>query len=151
MKHNFSWWAKSYSYSFELFTYSMEQSPSWETSVLGQSRNFPHLWNSKVHCRVYKIPPTVPSLGQINPVLAPHPTSWRASLILSFHLRLGLPNDLCPPGFLTKALYAPILPIRATCSTHHILLDLITRMIFGEEYRSVSSSLCSFLHSSFLH
>jgi hypothetical protein len=28
------------------------------------------------------------------------------------------------------------------------LLDLITRTIFGEQYRSVSSSLCSFLHSS---
>jgi hypothetical protein len=38
-------------------------------------------------------------------------------------------------------------PIRATCSVHHILLDLITRPIFGEQYRALSSSLCSLLHS----
>jgi len=38
-------------------------------------------------------------------------------------------------------------PIRATCPAHLILLDVITRTILGEEYRSLSSSLCSFLHS----
>ena len=36
-----------------------------------------------------------------------------------------------------------------TCymSPHLILFDVITRTILGEEYRSLSSSLCSFLHS----
>ena len=37
----------------------------------------------------------------------PHPTSWRSILILSTHLRLGLPSGLFPFGFPTKALYAP--------------------------------------------
>jgi len=50
--------------------------------------------------------------------------------------------------FLTKTLYAPLLtPIRATCHTHFILLDLISPVIFGEEYKVLNSSLCSCLHS----
>ena len=35
----------------------------------------------------------------------PHPTSWRSSLILSTHLRLGLPSGLLPSGFPSKTIY----------------------------------------------
>jgi hypothetical protein len=37
--------------------------------------------------------------------------------------------------------YTSSLPIRAICLIHPILLYLITRTIFGEQYRSLSSSV----------
>ena len=40
-------------------------------------------------------------------------------------------------------------PPRAICSAHLIILDMTTWIIFGEQYRSLSPSLCSFLHSRF--
>ena len=36
------------------------------------------------------------------PSMPPHPTSWRSSFILSYHLRLGLSSGLFPSGFPTK-------------------------------------------------
>ena len=132
-----------------LLTYSTEQRSPGIARRFSVSQEIPCiLWNPKVHYRIHKIPPPVPVLSQINPVHTPHPTSWTSILILSFHLSLGLPNGLSPSGFPTKTLYTPLLfPIRSTYSTHLILLDSITRIILGGEYRSLSFSLCSLLHS----
>ena len=93
---------------------------------------------------------SVRHLSLSNPIQStfPHPTSWRSILILSTHLRLGLPSGLFSSGFPTKTLYTPLSsPIRAPCPVHLILLYFITRTILGEEYKSFSSSLCSLLHS----
>jgi hypothetical protein len=49
------------------------------------------------------------------------------------------------PGFPTKTLCAPLLStIRTTFPARLILFDLITRTIFGEQYRSLTSSLLYF-------
>ena len=75
------------------------------------------------------------SLSRASPIqsIYPHPTSWRSVLILSTHLRLGLPSGLLPSGFPTKTLYIPLSSlIRATCPAHLILLDFINRTVkFG--------------------
>jgi hypothetical protein len=49
------------------------------------------------------------SLSWASPIQStyPHPASWRSSLILSTHLRQGLPSGLFPSGFTTKTLYTP--------------------------------------------
>ena len=49
------------------------------------------------------------SLSWASPIesIYPHPTSCRSILILSTHLRLGLPSGLLPSGFPTKTLYTP--------------------------------------------
>jgi hypothetical protein len=91
-----------------LRTYSMEQSFYWEANRFAACQEIPRvLWNSKVHYRIHKGPPPVSTLSQPNPVHTPHPTSWRSILILSSHLRLGLPSGLFPSGFPTKPLYTP--------------------------------------------
>ena len=129
--------------------YSMVRSPSWEANWFATSQEIPRISrNPKVHYHTHKRPPPVSILGQPNPVHIHTSHLLEIVLILSAHLRLGLPSGLLPSGFLTKTLYIPLSsPIRATCTTHLILLDFITRTIFGEEYISFSSALCNLLHS----
>jgi len=126
----------------------MEQSPSWEDERFSASQEIPLIvWNPTVHYLIHN-PPLVPILSQLHPVRTPHPTSWIPILILSSPLRLGLPSGLFPSGFPTKTLHTPLLsPISATCPAQIILLDFITWTILDEQYRSLSFSLCSFLHS----
>ena len=132
-----------------LLTYSMVQSPSWEANWFAASQEIPHiLRNPKVHYRTHKRPPSISILGQPNPVHIP------TSYLLEFHPNIIHPSTPRPPqwplpsGFPTKTLYTSISsPIHSTCPADNILLDFITHIILGEEYKSFSSSLCNLLHS----
>jgi hypothetical protein len=96
-------------YAIYLFTYSIEQRLSWEANRFVSIQEIPRIsWNSKAHYRFHKCPPPVSILSQLNPVHTPHATSWRSILILSSHLRLGLPIGLFPSGFPTETLYTPV-------------------------------------------
>jgi len=75
-------------------------------------KKYPALfWNPKIHYRVHKDPPLFPVLTQSTPS---HPTAVRSVLILSSHLRLGLPSGLFysdfPMKILQTFLISPVLP-----------------------------------------
>jgi hypothetical protein len=92
-----------------LLTYSMEQSPSWEADQSSQlTKKFPAFYGT---WRFYTVLTSArhPSLSWAKSIQSPRPppASWTSMLILSSHLRLGLPNGLFPSGFPTNTLYLP--------------------------------------------
>lgn len=98
-----------------------------------------------------KMPATRPCPEQDQSMSCPHPTYLRSILIPFCHLLLGLSGGLFPSSFPTKFPFALLLfPIRVTCSTHIIFLDLITHIVFGEKNISQNFSFYNLSHSLFL-
>ena len=76
--------------SSQLYTNSMQQSPSSESNRLSSSQEIPHiLWDLKVHYHFYKFLLYAHVLSQIKPVHA------SPSHFLEIHLNIILPS---PPG-----------------------------------------------------
>ena len=82
-----------------LLTHSMVQSPSWAANWFAASQEISRVFTepkgSLPHSSVRHL-----SLSWASPIQStyPHPTSWRSILILSTHLRLGLPSGSFPPA-----------------------------------------------------
>ena len=94
-----------------LLTHSMLQSPSWAANRFAASQEIlppfhgtPRFITALTSVRHLSLP-WASSIKSITW----HPTPYRSILILSTHLRLGLPSDLFPSGFPTKTLYTPLL------------------------------------------
>ena len=96
-------------------------------------RNFPAFYGARrfitafpYACRLFLS--IARSIQSVSPIPLPE-----SIIILSSLLRLSLTSCLFPSGFPHQNhLYPSLLPICASCPTHLILLDLITRIIFGE-------------------
>jgi hypothetical protein len=77
--------------------------------------------------------------------IPPHQIYLRSVVILSSHLRPGLPSGVypprCPPKTINAFLFACMCD---TCSAHLTLLDLIDLITFGEEYKLWSFQARSF-------
>lgn len=116
----------------------VEKQGPWEASSSSSSVGIPIIF----HYRVATSPRLVLILSHAIPIHA------FAIDFFQIDLNITLPSTFrsfklpFPTAFPSETLYAPL---RATCPAH--VLDLITQIIIGEECRSWSSSICSFLQS----
>jgi len=90
----------------------------------------------KVHYRIHKRPPTCPY---------PEPPRSIPYSHIQFHHNIILPSTPGSPKWSLSLMFphqnpvyaSPLPPIRVTCLAHLIILDLITRTIFGDDFTSV--------------
>jgi len=122
--------------------------PRWKTLCVPEPYLGLFQWRHSTPYRLATLPAA--GLDHLRPVLhVPHPIySYLVSHYLSVYGQVFQMVSFPPVHYPRKpCITSPLLsPIRATCPDHLIVLDLLTRTIFGEQYRSFISSLCSVLH-----
>ena len=123
----------------------MEKSLSWEANLFSATQEILRISsNLNLHNHVYNSLTPVPNLSQIDTVHVP------TSHFLKIRLNIILPSTPGSSKWFLSLRFPPLnlcLHLSFPPYVHLILLDMITRIIFGEQYRSVSFSLCSLLHS----
>ena len=132
---------KPWHYQKFLLAYSTEQISSWKSGSSSASQDIPFiLWNPKVHYRIYKSLPPAPILSQIDPVHAisiPHVENpfWYFLPIYAWVFQVVSFPQVSP---LKPCMHlsSPHTSILATRPAHLSGLDLITQIIFCEEYRA---------------
>jgi len=125
----------------------MKHSP-WEGNQFSASQQIPRtVGNPKVHYRIHKCHPPVPILSQLDPV------HTLTSHFLKIHLTINLSTPGSYKWSLSLALPLPS-PVHTSTLPHTCYVPRPShsyrfdhRRILGEEYRSLSSSICSFLQS----
>lgn len=112
------------------FTNSMQQNPSWQAKRFSNCHEIPCiLWKLEVYYYIHQSsPPSISWATWIQSISPFH--FWRSILLSSFHILLLLPSSLFPSGFPCMHLSSP--PFLATCPAHLIVLDFITRIMFGD-------------------
>ena len=89
--HDYKVFAYFLTYLIPYGTYSMVQSPSSEDNPI---KKFPAFHGTRRIITAFTSAPHLSlSCARSIQSMPPHPTSWRSILILSSHLRLGLPGD----------------------------------------------------------
>ena len=94
-----------------------------------------------------QVPSTCPYPEAIRSSLCPHIPLPKIHLNIITPSMPILPSGLFPTGIPTKTMHMPLLSLYLLHAPPICLLHFITWKISGEQYRSLSSSLCSFLHS----
>ena len=133
--------------TLHLRTYTTVQSPSWEANWFAASEEIPRISrNPKVHYRTHKRPPTVPILGQPNPVNIPtshlleiHPNiinpSTPRSPQWSLSLRFPHQDPIHPPP-LTHTRHMPSSPHSYRfCHPHNIGWGVQIIQLLGMQLR----------------
>ena len=136
-------------YHTYLLTYLLYGESPWESNRFAASQETHRiLWNPNVHYRIHKSPPPVPILNELDPV--PTPTSH----FLKIDFNIILPSATGSSKWYLSLRFSHQSPVYASTLPHSCYMPHLYHSsrfnhpkILSEEYRSLNSSLCSFLHS----